>query len=290
MTGGPDVPLPVAVCAAPNGARRTKTDHPALPMTPAEIARDAAACLEAGASMLHIHARGPDGRHTLDPGLYGEVIAAVRAEVGDRMVVQATTEAAGIYAPAQQMAAIRGLCAGARPRSRPDSVSLAIRELLPAGDDSAVAAFGTWIEWVHRERILPQYILYDAEDVGRFLALQARGVIPDDRPSVLFVLGRYTAGQQSDPRDLLPFLAAMGAGHDSAGNWFLCAFGKLESACCLTAAALGGHARIGFENNTLMADGNRAPNNAALVDQLVRALPAVGRTPADAAMVRALLG
>jgi len=290
MTGGPGFLPPVAVCAAPNGARRTKADHPALPMTPAEIARDAAACLEAGASMLHIHARDPDGRHTLDPGLYGEVIAAVRAEVGDRMVVQATTEAAGLYAPARQMAAVRDLCAGARPVSRPDSVSLAIRELLPAGEDSAEAAFAAWIEWVHRERILPQYILYDAGDVGRFLALRARGVIPGDRPSVLFVLGRYTAGQQSDPRDLLPFLAAMGEGRDSAGSWFVCAFGKLEAACCLTATALGGHARIGFENNTLMADGNRAPNNAALVDQLVRALPATGRTPADAATVRALLG
>ena len=46
-----------AIAVAPNGARRTKADHPRLPMTPAEIAREAAAAREAGAAMLHLHIR-----------------------------------------------------------------------------------------------------------------------------------------------------------------------------------------------------------------------------------------
>ncbi|MGH6903418.1 MAG: 3-keto-5-aminohexanoate cleavage protein [Geminicoccaceae bacterium] len=66
---------PLVVTVAPNGARRTKTDHPDLPITPAEIARDAAWCADAGASVLHLHVRAGDGRHSLDPDLLAETAA-----------------------------------------------------------------------------------------------------------------------------------------------------------------------------------------------------------------------
>jgi uncharacterized protein (DUF849 family) len=52
----------VILAVAPNGARKTKADHPALPMTPEEIAMTAAACHEAGAAMIHLHVRDPDGQ------------------------------------------------------------------------------------------------------------------------------------------------------------------------------------------------------------------------------------
>jgi 3-keto-5-aminohexanoate cleavage enzyme len=58
---------PLVVMVAPNGARRTKADHAKLPITPAEIAAEAARCAEAGASILHLHVRADDGGHTLDP-------------------------------------------------------------------------------------------------------------------------------------------------------------------------------------------------------------------------------
>ena len=99
--------LPVLLAVAPNGARKTKADHPEIPITPDEIAQAAAACAEAGASMIHLHVRDNDDKHTLDPDAYRSAIAAIRRETGDRLVIQATSEAVGIYAPDQQMAMVR---------------------------------------------------------------------------------------------------------------------------------------------------------------------------------------
>jgi uncharacterized protein (DUF849 family) len=166
---------------------------------------------------------------------------------------------------------------------RPEAVSLAIRELLPEGaDEGPVAEF---LGWLAAERVAPQYILHTPEDLGRFRDLRRRGVVPGDRPFVLFVLGRYTKGQVSSPRDLLPYLAAGTDGMD----WAACAFGPFEGAAVLTAAALGGHGRVGFENNLYLSDGTVAEDNAALVAQFRRGVRLIGRPIADAAAARAYL-
>ena len=114
---------PFAIAVAPNGARRTKADHPRLPITASEIARDAAEALEAGAAMIHLHVRDTNGAHTLDADLYREAVAAVKETVGDRLVIQITTEAVGRYTPQEQIAVIDALT--------PESVSIALREILP---------------------------------------------------------------------------------------------------------------------------------------------------------------
>ncbi|HEX7124239.1 MAG TPA: 3-keto-5-aminohexanoate cleavage protein [Thermodesulfobacteriota bacterium] len=269
---------PVIVAVAPNGASKTRADHPALPITAEEIATCARACRDAGAAMIHLHVRDREGRHTLDVDAYREATAAIRCAVGDGLVIQATTEAAGVYGPEAQMALVRAL--------RPEAVSLAIREILPPGRDEREAA--AFLAWLAAERIVPQYILYSTEDLTRFRELRRRGLIPGSRPFALFVLGRYTVGQESDPRTLLPFLASLDEAEEMV--WAVCAFGRREAACVLAAAALGGHARVGFENNLLLADGRRAPDNAAVVAQLVDGLRVIGRPLADAAGARALLG
>ena len=113
------------------------------------------------------------------------------------------------------------------------------------------------------------------------------GVIPGGRPFLLYVLGRYTPGQKSVPADLLPFLAAA---ETLETDWAICAFGARECACALTAAALGGHVRVGFENNILLADGSVARDNAALAGQVASGAKLLGRSLAGAAEARAYLG
>ena len=263
---------PCLIMVAPNGARRTKADHPALPITPEELANTAAACLEAGAAAIHLHVRDRDGGHTLDVDAYRAALTAVRAVVGDRMVCQVTTESVGRYAPEAQMAMVRDL--------HPEAVSLAVRELVPDAAGEAEAA--RFFAWMAVERIRPQYILYDSADVLRFNDLRNREIIPGGPAFLLFVLGRYTADQQSEPRDLLPFLAAA----DPQDRWAMCAFGRREGVCALTAAALGGHSRVGFENNLTLSTGETAPDNAASVAEAVSAARQVGRRIADAEAAR----
>ncbi|MDX1576240.1 MAG: 3-keto-5-aminohexanoate cleavage protein [Kiloniellales bacterium] len=267
---------PVILAVAPNGARKTKADHPALPMTPEEIAATAAQCRDAGAAMIHLHVRDPEGRHSLDVETYRTATAAVRSAVGRDLVVQVTSEAVDIYDPEEQMQIVRDL--------KPEAVSLAIREIVPdAASEGAAAAF---LAWVAAEEILPQYILYSADDLRRFDDLIARGIVPGERQVVLFVLGRYTKGQTSEPRELMPFLAANTRDH----LWSVCAFGPRETACAVAAAALGGHARVGFENNFHLPDGSLAPDNAALVAAVAEGLTAIGHRPASAEEARALMG
>jgi 3-keto-5-aminohexanoate cleavage enzyme len=265
---------PVAIAVAPNGGRRTKTDHPALPVTTDEIAATAAACLEAGACMIHAHIRDRQGGHLLDADAYRATIAAVRAAVGDRLVIQITSEALGIYKSAQQMAVVRDV--------RPEAVSLALRELAP--DASHETAFADFLSWLRKESVTPQIILYSPEEAARLAEFKARGVIPFNDVPVLYVLGRYTAGQKSSPNDLLPFLAP---GAPRFAHWTVCAFGSRENACVTAAALLGGHVRVGFENNFWLPDGSVAPDNTALVAAARATLGACGLAAASAARLRA---
>ncbi|VVE02897.1 3-keto-5-aminohexanoate cleavage enzyme [Pandoraea pneumonica] len=275
-----------ALAVAPNGARRTHVDHPALPMTPDELGACAKACLDAGAAMIHLHVRRADGTHSLEVADYEAGIAAVRRAVGEELVLQVTTEAVGIYTPAQQIATVHSL--------RPEAISVALREVLP--DDAHGPAAEAFFEWMWQERIVAQYILYDAADVAHYWRLRAKGAIRPGRHWVLFVLGRYSKGQLSAPSDLLPFLTAWHDGGQSVGTapdgdgtpWAMCAFGPREAECALAAVLQGGHARIGFENNLYLPDGSVSPGNAASLDVLRAAATPLALTPMTAAALREL--
>lgn len=242
---------PFIVMCAPNGARKTRADHPALPIIPTELANCAEAILDAGASIIHLHVRDEDNHHSLDVDRYRAATRAIRERVGERLVIQVTTEACGIYSPAQQMQMVRQL--------RPEAVSLGLNELCP--DETAEADAGAFFSWLKAERVMAQYILYSPEEVSRFGELRSKGVIPDTTPFALFVLGRYSDDLTGDPRDLELF--STDAGDDL--EWAVCCFGRSEQAAVSLASAMNGHARVGFENNLLAPDGGMASDNAALV-------------------------
>jgi uncharacterized protein (DUF849 family) len=267
---------PLILTVAPNGAYKQRGDHAALPLTPDELARTARQCLDAGAAMLHLHVRDAQGRHSLDVDAYRAALAAVHAAVGDEMVLQVTSEAAKVYAAPEQIAMVRAL--------RPEAVSIGLREIdQPAiGDDGLHALFTE----LARERTMTQVILYDVADLRRWQQLRAQGVIGAAPWHLLFVLGRYSTTQTSDPLDLLPFLQA----HGGPEPWAVCAFGAAENACVAAAACFGGHARVGFENNLRLRDGQLARDNAQLAGQVAQSAAALGRPLATASQVRALYG
>lgn len=281
---------PLLIMVSPTGARRTKRDHPALPMTSDEIAADACACLDAGAGALHVHVRDAAGAHTIDPDAYRAAFAAIERRIGkNKLVLQATSETAGRYQSAEQIAAMRAL--------RPEAVSMAVRELLP--DAAAEPAAADFFAWLEREKIGAQYIVYSVAELQRFYDLRHRGIIPGARPGVLHVLGRYgDDARPAQPPELLPFLAAQAAAENPSASptpsplpWMVCAFGKNEAACMLAAATLGGHARVGFENNLHLINGGLAPNPAALAAQVAGFAAAAGRrVVTDPDTAREILG
>jgi len=239
------------VMCAPNGARKTRNDHPALPITPAELADCAESILDAGASIIHLHVRDEGDGHSLDVDRYRRASDAIRDRVGDALVIQVTTEACGIYKAEQQTAMVREL--------KPEAVSLALKELCP--DEAAEAGARSFFNELNERRVLVQYILYSPGEVERFVGLQRKGVIPERSAFVLFVLGRYSDDLTGNPQELDSFVTALG-GH---AEWAVCCFGQSEQQAMARAAAMQGHARVGFENNLLLPDGSVAESNADLV-------------------------
>ena len=265
-------PNPLLITVAPNGAYKQRPDHAALPLTSAELGQTAKQCLDAGAAMIHMHIRDAQGRHSLDVQGYRDAQQAVKAAVGDDMIIQVTSEAARVYKAPEQIAMVTAL--------QPEAVSVGLREVdQPEIGDAGLAQF---FGWLAKERVMTQVIVYDVADLQRWQALRAQGVVPDAPWSLLFVLGRYSVGQTSEPRDLLPFVMA----HTGNEPWSMCAFGAGEHACATTAAALGGHVRVGFENNLLLNNGQVAPDNAALVRQVADSARVLGRSLCTAQQAR----
>ena len=263
---------PLLITVAPNGAYKQRPDHPALPITTSALGKTAKLCLDAGAAMIHMHIRDAQGRHSLDVQGYRDAQQAVKAAVGDAMIIQVTSEAARVYKAPEQIAMVTAL--------KPEAVSVGLREVdQPEIGEAGLAQF---FGWLAKERVMTQVIVYDVADLQRWQALRAQGVIPDAPWSLLFVLGRYSVGQTSEAKDLLPYVMA----HTGSEPWSMCAFGAGEHACATTAVALGGHARVGFENNLLLNNGQVAPDNAALVRQIADSARVLGRSLYTAAQAR----
>ena len=248
------------IMVAPNGARLTKDDHPAIPMTIEETVECAAACHAQGADALHAHLRDEEGQHILDAGLYRELIDEMALKV-PTMDVQITTEAVGRYDAPFQRHIVRAV--------KPKFASAGLRELLSDSHDMAAKRFYYDME---EAGIGIQHILYSGEDVQLFQLNLVKGILPPVYHHLIFVLGRYTDGQQSHPSQLDPFFKFFSVEELEEHDWSVCAFGTGEMDCLLRGYQNGGKCRIGFENSLHMADGSIAPSNEAKVAELVEKL------------------
>ncbi|MBT3142524.1 3-keto-5-aminohexanoate cleavage protein [Phaeobacter gallaeciensis] len=254
------MPLPL-ITVAPNGARRLRSDHPALPVTTDQVAETARACQLAGAQALHLHVRDDTGRHSLDPGRYRETIAAVET-AAPGMAIQITTESGGIFQVGEQYQTLEAL--------RPAAASISVREM--ARDPEIAARVYALCSEVGTE---VQHILYGLDCIKTLLDWRHSGVINPGQNQVIFVLGQYNPPVLARPEGLLPFLnGTKGANLD----WTVCAFGRYEHTCLLEALKHGGAVRIGFENNTETPNGEVFADNAASVAAFVRAAETAGHT------------
>jgi 3-keto-5-aminohexanoate cleavage enzyme len=271
----------LTIMVAPNGARKGHAEHPNLPLTADATAKDALACRAVGAQAIHMHVRDDDGRHTLDASRYITATEAVWRLTGPEFVVQITTEAVGMFKPHEQIAVVRAV--------RPEAVSIATKELIPEANSEAAAA--ELYRWARAERIAVQHIVYAPDEFDHLLDLMKRGIIPGDRHSVIFPLGRYAADQESDPAELAPFIAKVREnGGGARFDWWVCAFGASETASLVAAAAMGGHCRIGFENSFINSDGSRAGSNAERIQDLRAALRGIRRSPSSRTQILRALG
>lgn len=241
-----------AIMVAPNGARKVKADHPAIPLGAAEIGAVARACADAGAGAIHFHVRDDAGGHVLDAGQYREVIAELKRTVPG-MHLQITTETVGRYQPEDMRAIVRDVV--------PEGASIGVSEMVPSRMPTAEDI--QFYNWTQEAGIKLQHICYAPEDVALLAKVLAATELDPLNVWCLFVLGHYT-GRVSHPDLLPPFLAEIEQA-DIAADWSVCAFAGEEADCLKAAIAAGGKVRVGFENSMIMADGSIAPDNTARV-------------------------
>jgi len=241
----------VVVATAPTGAYKSVSDHKHLPITPAEIADEAYRCQQLGVSMLHLHVRDTLGKHSIHWEHYEPAIDAVRERCGNELIIQCTTESARRYNWAEQFDAIT--------KMKHDFVSIAIREAAGDQGEPSLTKLTAVFDVLFSNNVTCQIILYDPSDF-RLLKLVV-DKFPDGQFTLLFVLGKYRKGHQSEPEDLRPFLDE----NPYQMSWMVCAFGNGESDCLLEAAKSHGHIRVGFENNLIDSRGLPFTNNSASV-------------------------
>ncbi len=222
-----------------NGAR-ARGFHPALPLSPEELARDAAACAAAGAALLHVHPRDAAGAESLAPEVIGAVVEAIRA-AAPGLPVSVSTGDWIERDDARRLAHIRAWAALA---ARPDEASVNLAEPTAPEVMAALAAGGIGLEAG----------LASAADARRFLA---QGV-PCRR---VLVEMDDTDDAAAVAEEVLAILDA--AGH--AAERQLHGFGRSAWPLARMAAARGMMLRIGLEDMDALPDGTPAPGNAALV-------------------------
>lgn len=247
------------IMIAPNGARLTKAEHPKIPLTLGELLITGKSCYQAGAEAMHAHVRDKNQHHVLDAGLYRELISEMSLQV-PAMTVQMTTEAVGKYTPEQQRDLVKNVI--------PEAVSVSLKEML---SDSDIDSARSFYYWCQEADIAVQHILYSPAELEKFIELEKVGLFPAPTHQLLFVLGRYSKNQQSDPLWLNDFLEIVHKyGLDT--DWAVCAFGSNETRCAVHAIRMGGKCRIGFENSIWNSDGEIAVDNADRVADLLKNL------------------
>ncbi|MFJ8790615.1 3-keto-5-aminohexanoate cleavage protein [Streptomyces sp. NPDC102462] len=292
------------ISCAVTGSIHTPSMSDALPVTPDEIATQAVDAADAGASVLHLHARDPhDGRPSSDPEVFRQFLAPITA--GCDAVVNITTGGSVVMTLDDRLAAARAFA--------PELASLNMGSM----NFNFAPAAGRVTHWRHdweREYLLGsadrifsntftqiETILHDlgargtrfefeCYDIGHLYTLAhfvERGLI---RPPFLIqgVFG-VLGGIGPDP-DHVQHMART-ADRLFGADYLFSAFaaGRHQFAVATQAAQLGGHVRVGLEDGLYIGAGQLARNNAEQVEKIVRILAELGRTPATAARARELL-
>jgi 3-keto-5-aminohexanoate cleavage enzyme len=266
---------------APTGMVPTRADTPYVPLTPAEIAADVRRCRDAGAAIVHLHPRDAAGQPTQDPAIAAELIRAVRAETPD-IVVCITTS--GRRDPELDgRSAVLDLDGDARPEMA--SLTLGSLNFPKQASVNAPATIQGLATRMRERRIVAEWELFDLGMLDYAAYLRSKDLLPD--PVYANILLGSLGTLQATALNLALMVERLPAGATWAGT----GVGRHQLAMNRLAIAMGGHVRVGLEDNIWWDDDRtELATNARLVERLVAIGRAMGREPATPTQVRARLG
>lgn len=271
---------PLIITAAIVGAEVTRAQNPHVPYTPEEIAEEARRCREAGAAVVHLHARDDDGTASQDKDRFRAIIEAIRARTD--VIIQVSTGGA-VGMPIEER------CGPLLLRPPPDMATL----------NCGTINFGNDVFVNSRKEIrdvaarifeagcVAECEIYEVGHLDEAITLHKENRLGEP-VHVQFVLGIPGAmgARESALRFLVSELEASGVQH----TWGVAAVGRFQRPLTELAVRMGGHARVGLEDNIYLDKGVLSEGSAPLVERLAKYGEQMGRTIADPKAARALLG
>ena len=265
----------VILTAAIVGAELTREQTPHLPISPTEVADEAARCRDAGASVLHLHVRGDDGQNTQSSERYAEVIAAIRRKC-DCVIQTSTGGAVGMSVDER-----------AGPLACEPEMATLNCGTINFGDDVFVNSrpiIRRLAAKIRAAGAVPELECYEVGHVDEALSLAAEGAIAPPL-HFQFVLGiKGAIGARDDVLHFMRSLVPMGA------TWGVAAVGRWQQPMTELAMRLGGHARVGLEDNIYLSKGVLSEGSAPLVARAAAYARSIGREPVDPDRARAMFG
>ncbi len=267
----------VIITAAISGAEVTKEMNPAVPYTVEEFVREAKSAVDAGAAIIHLHVRWDDGTPTQDKGRYAEIIEAIRQECPDVIIQPSTGGATGMSSEERLQPTELNI----------EMASLDCGTLNFGGDEIFINTENMIIEFAERmnsKNIKPELECFEKGHVDLALRLHKKGYIKGPL-HFNFVLG-VNGGMTATPRDLLFLVESI----PQDASFTVSGMGSRQLTMNVMAMLLGGHVRVGFEDNLMMERGVLAQSNGELVARIARIARELNLTVATPDEARQILG
>ena len=265
------------ITAAICGAEVMKEQNPAVPYTIEELAREAKLAYDAGASVIHLHVRWDDGTPTQDRERFRLAIEAIRAVCPDVIILPSTGGAVGMTAEERLQPVDLA----------PEIATLDCGTCNFGGDDifvnteSMIKAFA---KKMNETGVKPECECFDKGMVDMAIRLANKGLIP--KPLHFNLVLGVNGGIAATARDLAYLTDSLPEG----STWCATGIGRYEFDMAAVAITMGGHVRVGFEDNVYVEKGKLASSNGELVAKVVKLAKLLGREIASPAEARQMIG
>jgi 3-keto-5-aminohexanoate cleavage enzyme len=270
-------PHKIMITAAISGAEVTQEMNPAVPYTIEQYVREAKSAVAAGAAIIHLHARWGDGKPTQDRERFREIISAIQAACPEVIIQPSTGGATG-------MTAVERL----QPTElNPEMASLDCGTLNFGGDEIFINTENMIIEFAARMRehgIMPELECFDKSHIDMALRLVRKGQIQGHLHFNL-VLG-VNGGATGTPRDLIFMKESLPEG----STFTVSGVGRCQLEMNVMSMLLGGHVRVGFEDNLRFDRTRNAVSNGEFVARIARIAKELNLEIATPTEARAILG
>jgi 3-keto-5-aminohexanoate cleavage enzyme len=265
---------PLIITCAPVGAEIGIDDTPYLPYTPKLLGETARAVREAGGSIVHVHCRNDDGSNTHAVERFREAYEAIRAS--SDLIVQFSTGGAIGMTPEERASVLE---------LRPEMATLTCGSV-NFGDDIFENSFPIMrgiLKKMNEYGVKPELELFDKGHIANARRLAKEGLLAFPQHAD-FVLG-VPGGLEATAQNLCELVDDLPAGC----TWSVAGVGRQQLAMAMVAIAMGGHVRVGLEDNLYYSKG-RLARNEELVARVARIAEEFGRPVATPDQARALLG